>query len=113
MRPRKQQRLLFPKSRGVSESTRTSAVQAIESAMRSCAAGKDRRISHENVLKHIQTSGYHNDDRRLPFTDLDCGYRKFYVQQDIDDEKNPLWLEVVRGLGSHGGSSSHCNCALR
>ena len=105
MRPRKQQRLLFPKSRGVSESTRTSAVQAIESAMRSCAAGKDRRISHENVLKHIQTSGYHNDDRRLPFTDLDCGYRKFYVQQDIDDEKNPLWLEVVRGLGSHGGSS--------
>ena len=104
-RPKKQQRLSFSRSSAGSESAGTSAVQAIESALRSYTTGKERRISHESVLKHIQTSGYHNDDARLPFTDLDCGYRKFYVQQDIDDEKNPLWLEVVRGLGSHGGSS--------
>lgn len=74
----------------------------------------ERFISHQVLLSRIRASGNHKNNPSLPYLDMMCGHRKFYVQQDVrevgeDGEeraiKNPLWLNVVRGLGVHGGSS--------
>ena len=74
----------------------------------------ERFISHRVLLSRIRVSGNHKNNPDLPYVNMVCGHRKFYVQQDVkevgeDGEeraiKNPLWLNVVRGLGVHGGSS--------